>query len=207
MAFSFSRAYKPLYGLLAGVFIASISTGIFFVSGEITVSRIDYEKTISDYRIPLYQISLQALEKRPYLGYGYGAYEEIIPAFSNQEANKYVRAAHNTYLENAIELGLVGACSLFLSIGMLVLICVRKVLERSSNTIYPCVGLGVTALLGAHSLVDFPLQMPAIAMTYAAIMGASCAQSSRHKMKKERGAKGGQRPRRRRINDLPVNRF
>jgi len=38
-------------------------------------------------------------------------------------------------------------------------------------------GISATVLVGIHSYFDFSLQMPAVAMTYACIMGIACAQS------------------------------
>ena len=38
-------------------------------------------------------------------------------------------------------------------------------------------GVAATVLVGVHSLFDFSLQMPAIAMTYASLMGVACAQA------------------------------
>ena len=97
--------------------------------------------------------------------------------FAHKNMNYYFRAAHNTYLENSMELGVIGAGALFCSIGILTLICFKGTKSRGQGAIYPSIGLGVTALVASHSLVDFSLQMPAIAMTYAAVMGASVAQS------------------------------
>ena len=40
-------------------------------------------------------------------------------------------------------------------------------------------GAAATVLAGAHGAVDFGIQIPAVAATYAAIMGAACAQAFR----------------------------
>ncbi|MCP4196499.1 MAG: hypothetical protein GY762_05045, partial [Proteobacteria bacterium] len=38
-------------------------------------------------------------------------------------------------------------------------------------------GLAATTLVSSHALFDFSLQIPAVAITYAAIMGLAVAQS------------------------------
>ena len=40
-------------------------------------------------------------------------------------------------------------------------------------------GLAITALIGTHSLVDYTMTVPAIAATYAALLGVSCSQALR----------------------------
>ncbi len=49
--------------------------------------------------------------------------------------------------------------------------------RRRRDVIYPSVGLAAAILVGTHSLVDFSLQIPAVAATFALILGIGCAQS------------------------------
>jgi hypothetical protein len=69
------------------------------------------------------------------------------------------------------------AWALFLAILWLALVCLRGVWVRRRNWIYPAIGVAATVLVGAHALVDFSLQIPAVAYTYALIMGVAVAQS------------------------------
>ena len=66
---------------------------------------------------------------------------------------------------------------LFAVIAMLFLICIRGLRQRGRDWIYPATGISATVLVGIHSYFDFSLQMPAVAMTYACILGIACAQS------------------------------
>ena len=91
--------------------------------------------------------------------------------------------AHNSYLENSFELGIPVALSLFLSLLGLFWLCLKGVFSRQRNWLYPATGVAATALVASHSLIDFSLQIPAVAITYSAIMGLAVAQSfsgSRH---------------------------
>ena len=69
------------------------------------------------------------------------------------------------------------AALLFACIGWLALMCLRGLRTRGRDWVYPATGLAATALVATHALVDFSLQIPATAVTYAALMGAACAQS------------------------------
>jgi O-antigen ligase len=85
--------------------------------------------------------------------------------------------AHNTYLEVFQGLGLVFGAMLIAVVVMLVWRCVKGALTRQRNETVPCVAASVAFLLGLHTLLDFSLQMQAIAITFMALLGAGVAQS------------------------------
>ena len=89
----------------------------------------------------------------------------------------YLDRAHNTYLENAFELGWPAAILLFSVIGGAFLVCVRGLRNRGRDWIYPAIAIAATVQIAIHSWFDFSLQMPAVAITYACILGVGCAQS------------------------------
>ena len=49
--------------------------------------------------------------------------------------------------------------------------------RRRIDAVYPAIGLAATAQVAAHSLIDFGLQIPAVAVTYSLLLGVACAQS------------------------------
>jgi len=157
--------------------IFAIMGAVFSISGQGTVNRMYSVLSDAKIRQNFNEQSLQAITAEPWLGYGYGTYGNVAPMFRDDMFHPFVLAAHNTYLENIMELGAPAAVALFLSIGGLGLICLRGVFTRRRDVIYPCAGLAATALISVHSLVDFSLQIPAVAITYSAIMGFACAQS------------------------------
>ena len=75
--------------------------------------------------------------------------------------------AHNTYLENALELGIPAAAMLVLALMWILLICFTALRHYGRRANIPCMGLAITALIGTHSLVDYTMTVPAIAATYA----------------------------------------
>lgn len=127
----------------------------------------------------MYSATLTGISDNPYLGYGYGygSYESTFRLYRTKEIRGNYNKAHNTYLENIFELGIPAASALFLSIFLIALKCLTGVWSRQRNWIYPAIGFSSTVLVAAHSFVDFSLQIPAVAVTYAAILGAGFAQS------------------------------
>ena len=85
--------------------------------------------------------------------------------------------AHNTYLEVLQGLGLIFGSMLLASVSVMVWRCVKGVATRQVNETVPAVAASAAVVLGVHSLVDFSLQIQAIAITFMALLGAGVAQS------------------------------
>jgi O-antigen ligase len=119
---------------------------------------------------------MSAIDAAPILGTGAGTFEEVFRFYRTTDILDVYMKAHNTYLENILELGFPAALALFsVFAGFVVLTCVG-LRRRRRDVVFPCIGLASTVLVAAHSLVDFSLQIPAVTATYCLIMGAACAQ-------------------------------
>ena len=156
-----------------------IVAGAFFfaLGGDVTDQRLAKTSLQKEERPRVYELTLQAIEAAPLLGTGYGTFEEVFRFYRDPSLNNFYERAHNTYLENALEFGLPGAVALFGTIGGLSILTLVGVRRRRRDAVYPCIGFAATILVAVHSLVDFSLQIPAVALTYALLMGAACAQS------------------------------
>lgn len=141
------------------------------------VSRFDSINPEGEGRTMVYNLLGKANSENRWLGVGYGSFEKSFRLYRDETISGLYDKAHNTYLENIFELGLFQAWALFLAILWLALVCLRGVWVRRRNWIYPAIGVAATVLVGAHALVDFSLQIPAVAYTYALIMGVAVAQS------------------------------
>lgn len=130
-------------------------------------------------RETIYALTLDAIEVSPWAGTGFGTFPDVIPAF--QAKTDFVEPvwdkAHNTYLENALELGVPAAAGLNLAILLLAIRAAQGIRERRRDWTVPGIGVAATVLVALHSLVDFSLQMPAVAVLYAFILGTAVAQS------------------------------
>ena len=173
-----ARSMKPRQALIAGAFIVMASVGIISLSGDTTIARLKEMSLATQVRDDLYVLTTRAIADAPLHGVGYGTFEQAFLSFRDESVGELTwTKAHNTYLENALELGIPAAAALTGAIGGLSVLCFLGIRRRRRNAMYPVTGLAATALVGAHSLVDFSLQIPAVAVTYAMIMGAACAQS------------------------------
>lgn len=132
-----------------------------------------------DGRIAAWEMTLQAIAERPLLGYGHGAYQELFFLAHGPELGRVgiFDHAHNDYLQTAAELGLPAAGALWLALMLLWGLCLTGAIARRRRRLYPLVASTAGVLVGLHALTDFSLLMPAVAMTFAAILGIGCAQS------------------------------
>lgn len=130
-------------------------------------------------RLEVYAMTVTAIQTDPWFGTGFGTFPDVIPAYRGPEESPLLLRdkAHNTYLENALEMGVPAALTLNLAIGLLALRTVLGAKNRRRQWIYPAIGAAATALVGIHSMFDFSLQIPAVSILYAFVMGFAVSQS------------------------------
>lgn len=163
--------------------IASLisATIIFSASGNHLAKRLPNEQIDSsfDVRYEIYQTTWDAMMISPLKGTGFGTFEDVFPAFRAADTGVLTHwdKAHNTYLENALELGLPAALLLNVAIALVAFQCLRGAINRKRERLLPALGVAATILVGLHSLVDFSLQIPAVTILYACIMGVAVGQS------------------------------
>jgi O-antigen ligase len=162
---------RPVMLLL--IMLAVVSWSVLQQSGDQLIARLDAMSPENEGRWLVYDILSKANAENKWLGVGYGSFEKSFRLYRDETILGFYDRAHNTYLENIFELGLLQALALFIAIFWLALICLRGVWRRRKDWIYPAIGFSATLLVGAHALVDFSLQIPAVAYTYALMMGAA----------------------------------
>lgn len=164
---------------VAGLAVATVVAGYFFflLSGKAVGDRLEETNLAQEDRLRVYERTIAAIQDSPLLGTGLGTFKEVFRFYQTEDLTKIFHHAHNTYLENALELGIPAASLLTLSVAGCMVLCGFGVLQRRRNSTYPAIGLAASALVGSHALFDFSLQIPAVAATYFFVLGIACAQS------------------------------
>jgi O-antigen ligase len=131
-------------------------------------------------RMAVYLITVWSILDAPLLGYGYGTFADVFPMYRDRSiaVQGAWQQAHNTYLEVLQGLGLAFGTMLVACVLLLVISCVKGAATRQGSVTAPRVAAGAAFLVGAHSLVDFSLQIQAVALTFAAILGVGVAQAA-----------------------------
>ena len=184
----------------------AVSSALVFlaVSGGAVVERLGSLEETNGGRSEIYTLTWEAIGAAPVTGSGLGTFSDTYPIFRDERlpAGPPWQDTHNTYLENALELGVPAAALLFVAVASMGELCFFGLLRRRRSKIYAAIGLSVLTLVGVHALVDFSLEIPAVTATFVFIMGLSCAQSfssrTRHKRARAHGTKSRRSQRRQR---------
>ena len=168
--------------------VGALAVLAFGLGSDLLLTRLEANSVWDEGRAAIYRITLTAIADSPWLGMGYGTFAQVFPLYRDTSILYYwsVDKAHNTYLELVLGLG-VPATALWLSgIGALWGRCFWAAIRRSRDFVAPLAATAVTALVAIHSLFDFSLQIQAVAITWAAILGAGVAQGWRRQDRRAR---------------------
>jgi O-antigen ligase len=175
---------RPLALAIATPLVVGSIWGLVALSGGAVLERFEQG---SDVRLEIWSVTGEMIEDRFWLGHGYGTYEPAFYAYRDERFRLVVDKAHNTYLEHAAELGVPATVLLYVGALLLFYACARGVFQRRRDKIFPLVATSASVLVAVHAVFDFSLQIPAVAVTYAAMMGVGCAQSIRSEKRQMRG--------------------
>jgi O-antigen ligase len=159
---------------VSAIVVAGIA---FLITSEALLDRINRTDITTEERMAVYTSVNRAIGDNPVLGFGYGTFASSYLLYDPLESGVLYDRAHNTWLENAFELGVPAALALYLALGGLALTCLKGVRRRHRDWVFPATGVAASVLVGLHATLDFSLQIPAVAILYACIMGVACAQS------------------------------
>lgn len=159
---------RPLMlGALAAVVLAFLASTTSLASRVLSANAVSFES-----RREMWSTSLKAIADFFPFGSGIGSFRPVYDTYEDiAEVNRtIVNHAHNDYLEVALEAGLPG----IVLVLVLVLWWVRRARAvwgsdgRNALTMAAAIASGT---LLVHSLVDFPLRMPALSAIMAACLG------------------------------------
>jgi O-antigen ligase len=172
---SLARRASARVVVLSALAVCSLA---FYLTSEVLLDRIERTDITTEERVIVFENVQHGIAENPWLGFGYGTFAVSFRLYDRIESPVHYDRAHNTWLENLFELGVPAALALFAAIGGLTLMCLRGLRRRHRDWAFPAIGVAASVLVGVHALLDFSLQIPAVAILYASIMGIGCAQAS-----------------------------
>jgi O-Antigen ligase len=161
------------------VLVAVLVAAVLLAFGDAFLGRMAEQGMGNESRMSLYRIIMGAIGHSPVSGFGYGTFADVFPLYRDRSMSVHGKwvTAHNTYLAVFEDLGVVFGTLLIASIALLAYQTVKGATTRQSGTTVPCVVAGVAALVGVHALASSSLQIQAVTLTFAALLGAGVAQS------------------------------
>lgn len=160
--------------LMLGGFLAIVIVFLVWMGGNELTRRLASihsearEELSGGTRLTIDRDGLRMLLKRPFLGWGLGAFPIVYPEYRSFYTTFFVNQAHNDYLQLLVETGLAGFS---IAAWFLVLVFRQSVAKLKNWTDTAAGALTVACLLGCvgilvHSFLDFNLQIPANAALF-----------------------------------------
>ena len=124
-------------------------------------------------RTELYKQVIDMIVDRPLMGFGAGSFEYAYPLYhAPPVSSAYVwERAHSTYLQLWSELGLVAGSIPMIMIVTLVVATWRGAKRNGGPKPEQLAMVGAVACVAVHSLVDFSLEIEAVALLFVMILG------------------------------------
>ncbi len=164
------------------IFVVAILSSVFvaYFAYDRLASRSVMEVTDA-MRLQIPRDSLRLVAQHPLLGSGLGTFTAVYPQVRSFPTNLFVNAAHNDYVQLAVETGLLGVLCTAAFLFLVFRNAIRR-LRRMRQDWFSAVSLaamvGCIALL-VHGLFDFNLEIPANAAAFAFLAGLASAQPDR----------------------------
>jgi O-antigen ligase len=186
------RLFLPALALFSSLLLIDTLIVSRWFGLEKVVQRIENTQLEQEQRLEVYLLLPPMVQAYSNTGSGLGSFGVAFTPYKPADLVGYLDHAHNDYLEFLIEAGIPGVIVLALLLAFHVLHAINVVLRRNDRLAQGiCLGyLMATLALAVHAVVEFNFQIPAIAASYAVLMGlaASCSASGRSK-----GGKDGQK--------------
>ncbi|MBI2736007.1 MAG: O-antigen ligase family protein [Rhodospirillales bacterium] len=165
-----------LVRLFVGAAIA-IGLVVLVIAGNTMVDKMVRASDGGD-RIRIWLAALQAIRMSPWLGWGLGGFADIYAVLQPAALPVANDLAHSTPLETMVEVGvpmaLVGYAIVLIPCGVAFY---GALTRRRAHRYLPGGAFAVAVVPIVHSMVDFSLQMPAIAFVVSALLGMGWTQA------------------------------
>ena len=162
--------------LMLGAFLAMVIVFLLWMGNNALTQRLisihseAREEINGGVRLSIDRDCLRMLIKRPFLGWGLGAFPIVYPEFRSFYTAFFVNEAHNDYLQLLVETGMAGFSIAVWFLALVFRQAAGKIrnndwTENTSGSLTVAALLGCVGIL-VHSFVDFNLQIPANAALF-----------------------------------------
>lgn len=167
---------RKTYILAAAGGLITILVGIAGLSGLAGRALDRYGDVGGDYRWTIWERSVAIMGDYFPFGTGLGSFSDVYQKYERLEwlLPNYVNDVHNDYIQLLIEAGAPGLLILLILLAVLFRAALSNAPSsgrKTGSAILARLGIGTILLTLAHSVVDYPLHRPAIAVTFAIALG------------------------------------
>ena len=179
LGLAINRRVKPMRLALAAFIGLALLGSVLFLGGDQLLERLSTSNVEAEapLRLSVYTLAGQSILDNPWRGFGLGTFDAAFRLYRDATVQIWVQHAHNDYIEMAMDLGMPAALLLGSSFLLMIGCCLRGIWRRQRGGEFPALGFGVSVLAATHALADFSFHIPAVSLTYAALLGLGVAQS------------------------------
>ena len=175
-----SRRLLSRWTSVAVIVVALLVVVLFQINGDTLQVRFDSLTEGGEgfgLRTVFWEAASHMIATSPWQGTGLGNFERAYPLFADHVYPFNMDKTHNDYLELVVGWGLPASLAWWGAVLWLAVRCLRGIFQRRRHRTYALVATAATALVAFHAVFDFSLQIPAVALTYAVILGLGVAQA------------------------------
>ncbi|KQX42494.1 hypothetical protein ASD04_00530 [Devosia sp. Root436] len=173
-AWGMRRIKAVLYAVPAIVLLLAAG---FVAYGSRLLDRLGSVDSDVEVRGALYAQVIDLISLRPLTGFGGGAFEQAFPLVHQAPVSFDLvwQKAHSTYLSLWAELGLIVGSLPLLAVALLAWRMLASLRAGRGSWSGQTVALAAITVCGVHSLLDFSLEIEAVAFTFVALLAAGAA--------------------------------
>ena len=166
--------------LVAAVVTVGLDTGKLLARWEALSTLFSQSESVELYRWQMWRDTVPMIRDHLWLGSGMETFIVLSDSYRTFDSPARWNHAHNEYLEWLAETGLVGgALALWFLVALARTVEEKMRLTQESRTRQLVVGAALgCALVLLHSLVDFPLRIPANMLLFAALLAIITAPAT-----------------------------
>ena len=165
-----------LVRLLVAVGIA-LGAVVVVIAGNSILQKIALTSDMAG-RVSIWLAAFQAIGMSPWLGWGLGSFADIYAVLQPASLPLANDLAHSTPLETMVEVGVPIALAGYAVVLIPCAVALYGALtRRRAHRYLPGAAFCVAVVPILHSMVDFSLQMPAIAFVVSALLGMGWTQA------------------------------
>ncbi|CUH84335.1 O-antigen ligase family protein [Thalassovita mediterranea] len=165
--------------LLSGAVLAVLLPVAMLIGGESgTMERAIFGLAQADARTELFRQTWHMIMQRPFVGYGADSYPLAFELYRTPELSAGLtwQAPHNTYLTLWSDYGLILGSVTMLAVVAALISLLRAIRRRELAYLPAAIAVAVIVLTGAHSLVDFSLEIAANVYVFIALVALGLAK-------------------------------
>ncbi|WP_299345861.1 O-antigen ligase family protein [uncultured Maritalea sp.] len=160
------------YWIIAFAVTLVLVISVFVMNSPDMLDRVLVVGRDAGHRLAAYELALKLIADRPIVGFGAGTFDLVFPMVRDKSLNVgYVwNKAHSTYLSLFVEFGLIFGPVPILTIAFIFAQSVAIFWQNSILSARNMASIGCTTVVALHALVDFSVEIQAIALLFVFVL-------------------------------------